>query len=586
MLELDDAVSRLSLRARLLLGVVVLATVGLRRRRRRHLHVAPLVPGPPRRRALAGRPPRVAERSRGSPGRAPGRRAPRRRPRHRAGGIGSDVVELRSRRRVGALRLAASRTFQGRRRRRAEAAGDDRAPGRGTTGPTASATSRSPAVSGGGSYRVRASIERRAEQTCSILATSLIGVDGTLHRLLLIELLVTARVLAAIVGLGLWVVRLGLRPLVAIGAHRRRDRRRRPLPPGRARRAAHRGRPARARAEHDARPDRGVATRRAARAFVADASHELRTPLAAVRAYAELFERGADTRPDDLARSMRGHQRESERMSVLVDDLLLLARLDEGRAARARAGRRSARSRPRRSRRPARSSPTRPIEIDDRAARRRSATAMRLRQVLDNLLANVRAHTPPGTPVAVALTQRRRRRRARGRRRGPGLAADRPARRSSSASTAPTPRARARAAAPGSGCRSSRRSPRRTAAPSRSARSRSAGARLHDHPAARARRRRSRRDARAEGGRVAAPRATSARAPRPRPGRGSARSRPASRRRAPSRNGSSSPPSRPARRVVVEAVEVVGEPDRVDRDRCGPAARSPRRRPPGTRPAA
>src|SRR5581483_11569485 len=67
------------------------------------------------------------------------------------------------------------------------------------------------------------------------------------------------------------------------------------------------------------------------RRFVADASHELRTPLAAVRAYAELFTRGASERPADLERSMKGISRESERMSVLVEDLLLLAHLDEGR---------------------------------------------------------------------------------------------------------------------------------------------------------------------------------------------------------------------------------------------------------------
>ena len=91
------------------------------------------------------------------------------------------------------------------------------------------------------------------------------------------------------------------------------------------------------RAERDALADRVrhcaalEESERKLRRFVADASHELRTPLAAVRAYAELFARGADTRPDDLARSMRGIEPESERMSVLVDDLLLLARLDEGR---------------------------------------------------------------------------------------------------------------------------------------------------------------------------------------------------------------------------------------------------------------
>ena len=67
------------------------------------------------------------------------------------------------------------------------------------------------------------------------------------------------------------------------------------------------------------------------RRFVGDASHELRTPITSIRGYAELFRRGADTRPDDLARSMARIEAEAERMGVLVDDLLLLARLDQGR---------------------------------------------------------------------------------------------------------------------------------------------------------------------------------------------------------------------------------------------------------------
>src|SRR4029079_17203211 len=64
----------------------------------------------------------------------------------------------------------------------------------------------------------------------------------------------------------------------------------------------------------------------------ADAPHGLRTRLPAVRAYSELYDRGAAERPDDLERSMQGISRESERLSVLVEDLLLLARLDAGRA--------------------------------------------------------------------------------------------------------------------------------------------------------------------------------------------------------------------------------------------------------------
>ena len=67
------------------------------------------------------------------------------------------------------------------------------------------------------------------------------------------------------------------------------------------------------------------------RRFVADASHELRTPLTSIRGYAELFRRGADARPRISAKSMSNIESEASRMGVLVDDLLLLARLDQGR---------------------------------------------------------------------------------------------------------------------------------------------------------------------------------------------------------------------------------------------------------------
>src|SRR6202008_1497167 len=67
------------------------------------------------------------------------------------------------------------------------------------------------------------------------------------------------------------------------------------------------------------------------RRFVADASHELRTPLTSIRGYAELFRRGANTRPDDLAKAMQRIEEAAARMGVLVEDLLLLARIDQGR---------------------------------------------------------------------------------------------------------------------------------------------------------------------------------------------------------------------------------------------------------------
>ena len=154
-------------------------------------------------------------------------------------------------------------------------------------------------------------------------------------------------------------------------------------------------------AQIEAAFDAQAASERRLRRFVADASHELRTPLAAVRAYAELFGRGADRRPDDLERAMTGIGRESERMTVLVEDLLLLARLDEGRPLERE-----------------------PVELDEVVSEAVDAAVAvdpdrpvdleadpvvvlgdrdRLRQVLDNLLSNVRAHTPPGSPVRVRV---------------------------------------------------------------------------------------------------------------------------------------------------------------------------------------
>ncbi len=75
-----------------------------------------------------------------------------------------------------------------------------------------------PSTNGATTYRIRASVESQNPNRILLVATSLHDVFGTLHRLLLIELLVTAAVLAAIAGLGLWVVRLGLRPLREIEA--------------------------------------------------------------------------------------------------------------------------------------------------------------------------------------------------------------------------------------------------------------------------------------------------------------------------------------------------------------------------------
>jgi len=264
------------------------------------------------------------------------------------------------------------------------------------------------AASGGGRYRIRASHEPGQSGVLAI-AISLRDVDSTLHRLLLIELLVTAAVLAGLGALGLWLVRAGLRPLGAI------ERTAAAIAAGdlsqRVERADERtevGRLGLALNAMLGQIESAFRAREASehklRRFVADASHELRTPLAAVRAYAELFTRGAAERPDDLARSMDGISRESERMSLLVEDLLLLARLDEGRplerqpvqldeivgeavdAARA-------------------VEPERPIELAAEPLVVVVGDRDRLRQSVDNLLANARAHTAARTPVRVTVAR-------------------------------------------------------------------------------------------------------------------------------------------------------------------------------------
>lgn len=256
-----------------------------------------------------------------------------------------------------------------------------------------------PAQDGDGSYRVRASIEPDRPHQILFVASSLRGVASTLHRLILIEVIATAAVLAALVALGLWVVRLGLRPLREIeltaAAITAGDLSQRVDHPDESTEVGRVG------SALNTMLDRIEMSDRRLRRFIADASHELRTPLAAVRAYAELFGRGAAARPADLERSMSGITRETERMSLLVDDLLLLARLDEGRplerkpvdlAALVGEAVDAARV----------VEPDRPIELSVEPTTV-TGDATRLRQVLDNLLANARAHTAARTPISVDL---------------------------------------------------------------------------------------------------------------------------------------------------------------------------------------
>jgi two-component system, OmpR family, sensor kinase len=239
------------------------------------------------------------------------------------------------------------------------------------------------------------------------VAVPLAGVFETLGRLVLAQALVGAAVLAVLALLALRLVRVGLRPLDGIaataGAIAAGDltRRVQPAEPG-----TEVGRLGLALNAMLGQIEAAFAERRASEArlrrFVADASHELRTPLTSIRGYAELFRRGAASRPEDLATTMRRIEEEAERMGVLVDELLLLARLDQGRPL---------------DRRPVDLAevaaeaveqarvidPGRPLELAAPGPVVVLGDRERLHQVAANLLANVRAHTAPGTAARVEV---------------------------------------------------------------------------------------------------------------------------------------------------------------------------------------
>lgn len=260
----------------------------------------------------------------------------------------------------------------------------------------------------GAHYRVLSSILDDG----SVLTVALPLGDNrqTLSRLVRIEVLACIGVLAALALVSWWVVRIGLRPLAeisetakAIAAGDLSER------VARADDRTEVGRLGLALNSMLGRIEAAFAEREASevrlRRFVADASHELRTPLTSIRGYAELFHRGAAERPEDLAVAMRRIEEESARMGGLVEDLLLLARLDEHRppalttidlatvAADAVADARA-------------SAPGHHLSLEVEGHTIVSGDEGQLRQVTANLLTNAVTHTPVGTTIAVRVQGR------------------------------------------------------------------------------------------------------------------------------------------------------------------------------------
>ncbi|MBX6767657.1 MAG: HAMP domain-containing histidine kinase, partial [Actinomadura rubrobrunea] len=137
------------------------------------------------------------------------------------------------------------------------------------------------------------------------------------------------------------------------------------------------------------------------REFAADASHELRTPLTTIQGYAELYRHGA-LGPDELPEAMRRIEDEARRMSALVGDLLDLARLDREASLRPVRADLVALARDAVADASA-AGPDHPVALEPPDPLVATVDDARVRQVLANLLANVRAHTPPGTAATVRL---------------------------------------------------------------------------------------------------------------------------------------------------------------------------------------
>jgi two-component system OmpR family sensor kinase len=241
----------------------------------------------------------------------------------------------------------------------------------------------------------------------AIVAIPLREVDQTLHRLVAVEALVGSGVILALVALGWLVIRVGLRPLERIGrvaseiAGGDLSRRVSPADP-----RTEVGRLGRSLNEMLAQIESAFEDRRQSedrlRHFLADASHELRTPLASIRGYAELFRMGAVEDPEALERAMTRIESEAARMGVLVEDLLLLAQLDQIPAARrlpvqlrelAAQAAQDARV----------VSPGREITLVEGEPVTVLGDPDRLRQLLANLVHNAVIHTPPQSPIEIRV---------------------------------------------------------------------------------------------------------------------------------------------------------------------------------------
>jgi two-component system OmpR family sensor kinase len=267
------------------------------------------------------------------------------------------------------------------------------------------------ATSGSATYRVLVSPGAgpgEGNQTV-VVAVPMSEVTDSLHRLIYVEV-IGGLVLLAALSMGSWLVlRRGLRPLETMASTARSitagdavDLSQRVSPSGGPTEVGQLGLAVNTMLDgiEDAFHER-EATEQRLRQFLADASHELRTPLTSIQGFAELFRVSGANAQVDLPTILRRIEQESGRMKGLVEDLLLLARLDEARPA---------------EREPVDLSviaadacsdavavaPDRRITLDAPEPVVVAGDEAHLRQAVANLVTNALAHTPAGSPIEVA----------------------------------------------------------------------------------------------------------------------------------------------------------------------------------------
>ena len=242
-----------------------------------------------------------------------------------------------------------------------------------------------------------------------VVAQSLDAVDKTVHQLTALFLIIGLIVLILIAVGSRYVIRIGMRPLenvertaeqIAAGDLSAR------LPD--AKPSTEVGRLVSSLNTMLSRIEESFAARTESegrlRRFVADASHELRTPLTAIRGFAELHRQGAVSGEEQTKELVARIERESMRMSALVEDLLVLARMDQGPKMEIKPVNlselvtdavESARA----------AGPGHPITLDAGSEIYALGDSNRIHQVVANLLANARVHTPVGTSIKVSIAQ-------------------------------------------------------------------------------------------------------------------------------------------------------------------------------------